>query len=397
MNLTDKNVKAAKPDASKRREIADSILPGLYLVVQPSGVKSWAVRYRHMGRSIKLTLPGRYPAIGLAAARAAARDALSEVSHGRDPSQKNATSDDASTVEGAVAEYIRIKLPTLRPGTQRHNRREVLALAKAMGRRPIREVTRRDVLLFIEAKVVDENGAGTFARKNRAKIIVSFFGWAQFRGLIDVNVADNLTKGMDGDRMRQRFLNDDEIAAVWRAAPAMGDKVGDLVKLLLLTGARREEIAALRWSEVGDREIIILGDERAAVDGRTRGTKTYEDLRLPITPAIAAILDSWKRRTGNQTYVWGQYPISNGGVVNKAVKVDGVPHFVLHDTRRSVETGMSRIGVDPSISHMATNHVVGTRTKRTYDLMLNPNTPEVRAKIDEAFVRWSEHVAGLAA
>lgn len=82
--LTVKTVEAAQPDPEKRLEIPDAGLSGLYLVVQPSGTKSWALRYRLAGKPAKLTL-GRWPVMGLAAARAAAAEAVQRVEHGDDP------------------------------------------------------------------------------------------------------------------------------------------------------------------------------------------------------------------------------------------------------------------------------------------------------------------------
>ena len=82
--LTTKAVEAAKPDPAKRLEIPDPALSGLYLVVQPSGAKSWALRYRYAAKPRKLTL-GRWPIMGVAHARAAASDAIEAVEHGEDP------------------------------------------------------------------------------------------------------------------------------------------------------------------------------------------------------------------------------------------------------------------------------------------------------------------------
>src|SRR5687768_4596180 len=82
--LTAKSVEHAKRDAQNRREIPDGLLTGLYLIVQPSGAKSWAVRYRHAGQSRKLTL-GAFPLLDLGEARAEAKLALQAVAKGDDP------------------------------------------------------------------------------------------------------------------------------------------------------------------------------------------------------------------------------------------------------------------------------------------------------------------------
>src|SRR5829696_9587177 len=85
--LTVQSVARFTPDPAKRLEIADGLLTGLYHVIQPSGVRSWAVRYRHGGKPRKLTL-GPYPALDLGTARANAREALQAVALGRDPARE---------------------------------------------------------------------------------------------------------------------------------------------------------------------------------------------------------------------------------------------------------------------------------------------------------------------
>ena len=77
VTLTDRVVQQAKARGA-RVEIPDAVLPGLYLVVQPTGAKSWAVRYRMGRRTRKLTLAGRYPVLSLAKAREAAQDGPGE-------------------------------------------------------------------------------------------------------------------------------------------------------------------------------------------------------------------------------------------------------------------------------------------------------------------------------
>src|SRR5580700_7120497 len=81
--LTDRTIAQTKPETA-RKEVADAVVPGLYLIVQPSGRKSWACRYRFDRRLRKYTL-GPYPRLSLAAARTAARKALESVALGTDP------------------------------------------------------------------------------------------------------------------------------------------------------------------------------------------------------------------------------------------------------------------------------------------------------------------------
>ena len=105
--LTAAAVQKVKPDPKNRREIPDGLLPGLYLVVQPSGARSWAVRYRYGGKPRKLTV-GSYPALELGEAREAARQALQRVQKGGDPAAdkkagRHRSEDDTSDNFAAVA------------------------------------------------------------------------------------------------------------------------------------------------------------------------------------------------------------------------------------------------------------------------------------------------------
>ena len=104
--LTAKEVNAINADPERRREVAAGVVPGLYLVIQPNGSKSWAFRYRHRGRSRKMTL-GRFPALSLAAAREDAADAISLVARGSDPGeirQEQKASPD--TFEAVATEFL---------------------------------------------------------------------------------------------------------------------------------------------------------------------------------------------------------------------------------------------------------------------------------------------------
>jgi hypothetical protein len=104
--LTTRTVETLKP-GPKRQEIADRHLTGLFLNVQPSGKKSWSVRYRVGGRNRKLTL-GTYPAIDLKTARDLASKALRAVAEGRDPGREKLTArhERPDTVENVAQQFV---------------------------------------------------------------------------------------------------------------------------------------------------------------------------------------------------------------------------------------------------------------------------------------------------
>ena len=143
VTLTDRVVQQAKASGG-RIEIADAVLPGLYLIVQPTGVKSWAVRYRVGRRTRKLTLPGRYPVLTLAKAREAARTALQSVTVGKDPA---AAKQAGTPADDTLAAYIALDrekhVSTVRPGTAANINRELEHMQDAWPGRSLRSISKK--------------------------------------------------------------------------------------------------------------------------------------------------------------------------------------------------------------------------------------------------------------
>ncbi len=183
MLITTRTVATVKP-LPQRQEIPDSHMPGLYLVVQPSGARSWAVRYRSNGRPRKHTL-GAYPKIDLKAARALAGTALRAAAEGRDPGREKiaARHERPDTVEAVAQQFVelycrRANRPRTLEGTQQLLDLHVLPHWR---RRPIRDITRRDVLDLLDGIVA----GGRPVAANRALTAVrKLFGWAMERDIV---------------------------------------------------------------------------------------------------------------------------------------------------------------------------------------------------------------------
>ena len=214
--LTAKSVQTVRPGPD-RREIPDGLLRGLYLVVQPSGAKSWAVRYRHTGRTRKHTL-GSWPAIDLSAARRLAGKALTKAAEGIDPAIEKAMAR-ADSIEAVselfLARHVRLHC---RPRTIAEAERVLKRLQAAWRARPIASTTRRDVIAFLD-HVADTSGP---AAANRTKAVVGkLFSWALSRDIIATSPVAGLPRPAP-QVMRERVLNDQELAAIWRAAEQSG-------------------------------------------------------------------------------------------------------------------------------------------------------------------------------
>src|SRR5215831_2485239 len=246
--LTVRSVEALKP-RPVRQEIPDSFLPGLYLIAQPTGAKSWAVRYRHNGATRKFTL-GAYPAIDLKAARELGSKALRAVAEGRDPGREKflARTANADSVEHVVEKFLerhvrRSNRPRTVQGTERLLRQHVLPHWRG---RLMHEITRRDVLDILD-RVVD--GGAPIAANRVHAAVRKFFNWCVARDILTASPCAGV-KPPTAERARDRVLSDDELRLVWTAADKLGGSFGPLVKLLALTGQRRDEVARMRWKEV---------------------------------------------------------------------------------------------------------------------------------------------------
>src|SRR5262245_33889297 len=246
--LTQLAIDNLKPGPA-RREIPDGKEGGLYLVLQPSGAMSWALRYRFEGKPKKFTI-GPLPDIGLAKARAEATKAKASLANGVDPAalktatkraEKAAREDEIDLIEKVVESFVsRYVRPKQKSATARETERclhrEIVA--RWRGRR-LSKITKADIHALLDSIV--DRGADIQANRVFATLR-RMCNWAMERGLIAVSPCTGI-KPPTAERSRDRVLSDDELKDVWKAAEAIGWPFGPLVRLLILSGQRRSEVA----------------------------------------------------------------------------------------------------------------------------------------------------------
>ncbi len=362
--LTARRVELAKGDLSKRREIPDGALPGLYLVVQPSGSKSWAARYRFSGATKKLTL-GPYPLLSLADARDAARAALQAVARGEDPAR-------AKIAKGthAASEYSfgRVAAEYVQRHSKAHHRTwhetERLLLRSDLATwkdRDLRTISRRDVLDVLDT-IIDR---GSAVQANRLLTrLKPFFEWTVGRGILETSPATGL-KPPAPERARDRVLADEEVTALWRAAGDVGYPFGSAIQLLILTGTRRSEVLEAEWSEFhfGGRMwtiprarsktdvahlVPLSGLARAVIEGLPRIGSPPSPLLFTTTgrtpfSGVSKVLIRLNKRAAE--YMPGGEPLKQ---------------WRLHDLRRTFASGCARLGISVHVVEKALNHTGGT-------------------------------------
>jgi len=384
--LTDIAIRKLKPRAGKRFELWDGSLPGFGVRVSGKGTKSFVVLYRLHGRPKRLTL-GRYPMLSLAEAREKAREALAMAAEGRDPQAKRRTRSTSHGFADVVASFVTLHC-------ERHNRASTTKETRRMleqhfvsqwGNRDVREIERQDVLAVLDGLVA--RGTGSTANHALAAIR-KFMNWCVERGLLEMSPCTGV-RAPAPKVARSRVLSDEELAAVWAALASAGAPFDTIVRLLILTGQRRTEVAEMRWEEVDlEQRLWTLPEAR---------NKSAREHIVPLTDMAVALLRTHGRERIDSGFLFpsrrtpGRVFSGFSKCKRRLDDASGVSDWRLHDIRRTVATGMARLGVAPHVVERVLNHSSGTFAGVAGVYNRFGYLPEMR----DALERWERHVLGL--
>ena len=374
MKLTQPTVNSLTLPAGKTDAIYfDDDLPGFGIRLRASGKRSFIFQYQVGAKQRRITL-GAQGALTVPAARKTAGDLHARVRLGEDPAaaKREGQRRAADTVEGALRFYLPEKKQVLRGSSYEAVERHLLRHAKSLHGLGVASVTRRDIAEVL-ARLVSTNGS-IAANRTRASL-QAFFGWAITRGLVEQNPAVGTHRAPESTRSRVLPLA--ELAYVWRACG--DDAYGAVIKMLILTGQRRDEIGGLRWDEVRDDTIVLPGD-------RTKNRRPHV---VPLSAPAQAILVG-RLRTSEfvfnnlRSWAYGKQRL-DARLAAAGVKLE---KWIQHDLRRSVATGTAELGIAPHIVEAVLNHVSGHKAgiagvynRATYE-------GEKRA----ALAMWADHV-----
>lgn len=440
--LTVSAVRTYTPQA-KRREIRDTLGPGLYLVIQakPSGHKSWALRFRRPdGRPAKLTLgpvelsdtetaddPVLGGALTLRQARQLANQIDRERARGIDvieaykarQSRQRASMADraANSFATVVREFFtdhKTKWHT-RPRRWRADARllglgyppdcdpaetepEVItgSLAATWADNAIADIDGHDIFTVVdEARKLGipglprRNGGTSEARGRKMHAALSvLFKWALQRRKVVVNPTVGVWHP-GAPPARERVLSEAEIALFWKACEHIGWPFGPLFQQLLLTGARLAEVTGMRYDELSEGTWTIPGE-------RTKNHRTHV---VPLPPLAREIISRVPRIEGPYVFTTnGKRPVT--GFSKAKPQLDramaklaeaSIPPWRLHDLRRTCATGMQRLGIRVEVIERVLNHLSGSFRGVAGIYQRDPMDADKR----EALERWAVHVEGL--
>src|SRR5262249_611320 len=279
-----------------------------------------------------------------------------------------------------VRPFLLHKKAALKPRTYVEVERHLMADAKRLHGLQIDAIDRRTVATLLAELA---NGRSSTVANHVRASLSAFFSWAMREGLAEANPVVGTNRAV-ASASRDRVLNDHELRSIWNALG--GDDYGNIVKLLALTGQRRDEIGSLRWREVDfDKAVIALPPER------TKNSRPHD---VPLSDAALGILKARPRHAGSE-YVFTTGANGFRGWSNYKTLLDSrigaIAPWRLHDLRRTTATRMADIGVLPHIIEACLNHVSGHKAgvAGTYNRATYAKEKAI------ALTRWAEHLSAI--
>jgi integrase len=379
MKLTLNRIAGLKcPEGKRDMLVFDDEQRGLGVRVTASGGKTYLAQYGWHGQKRRIPL-GSCSALSLAKARDAVRTIMGDVARGIDPAaeRKKAKAHEALTLAALLSDWQALHLSSKRP---RYAAEAVRALRNAFSR--YLDLPAADLSRAIAVKTLDamaRRGSVAMAARTAAYGKAAY-GWGVKRGSLANNPFASLP--VAPTERRERVLTDDELAAIWRATDGPGPFNG-IVRMLLLTGQRREEVAGMTWAELsGDFSTWTIPASRAK-----NGATHIVPLASPAQDLLRGV-----PRSGELAFP-GLRGTFNGFSPSKAAldARSGVTDWRLHDLRRTMATGLQRLGVRLEVTEQILNHVSGSRAGIVGVYQRHDFANEKRAALEA----WGAHVIAI--
>jgi integrase len=366
VHLTDLSVRALKAPEQGAITYFDDATPAVGVRVSYGGKKTWIVI---RGKKRSRTRLGTYPDLPLTDARKKAKKLLSDAEHeiGRKP------------FGAALDQYLELHGQKLKESSKLEISRVLKRhFLPVYGQRPVGQITRQSVAAILDGLVVKTPGEAAHAYRNAR----TFFRWCVGRGYLLHSPCEAMSSP-SRYIPRQRVLNDDELKKLWQATNCIGYPFGTFVKLLILTGQRSGEINALHFNAIdyGSRTITF---------SETKNGRVHV---IPFGDLLVEVLGTIPHKTG--LLFPGREsdkPYNGGGkqkwLMDKELKL---PHFTLHDLRRTFATKLAELGTAPHVVERLLNHSSGVIS----GVAAIYNRFEYRNEMRAASEAWEQRVSEI--
>jgi integrase len=428
MKLTERKIETLEVERGRKdRLVFDDAQRGLAVRVTASGGRTYLCQYTLHRQKWRIPL-GACSAVSLANARDAAAVVMGDVAKGRNPAadRKQATAAerarrarDRLTLRALIDDWHSLHLAGRRP---RYAAEAVRALHYAFADAlddAAEDLDRAAVVRLLDALTRHRSRRiGTGGKRKGAAITGrtaaygrAAFAWALKRGVVNTNPFVDLPVPK-GIAKRERVLGDDEIREIWQAAEDIAAPYGIIIRLLILTGQRRGEVAGMHWGEIsedlttwtmpGERtkngvsHVVPLSDlargllcrelpedvddaKRAIAEGRARGA-------LVLPGLLGTPFAGWSKSkaTLDKAVVDAR---AEAAAAAGTSPTPAAP-WSIHDLRRTVATGLQRLGIRLEVTEAVLNHISGSRAGIAGVYQRHEWTTEKRGALDA----WAAHV-----
>ena len=420
--LTAPTIEYLKTDKAQE-DFWDTVTPGFGIRVTRGGTQTFVVMTRALerGKWVKRRIKiGRVgdpldsegkQVLDLAEARRRARNVIAAAGEGRNPTSQLETPPDVQRVTRSADCFANVRDAFLKQYRTRQKKKPKPRTLEEMTRvlsgtrfkdwegRPITEITKQDVRDLLSTILAD----GYDARANKTLVILrQVFNWAYDHDKIDAVPTDRI-KPPGAERSRDRVLSASELVAIWDACYGSGrgqggrdsHVYGDIVRVLMLTGQRRNEVARMQWSEIDfDRRLWSLPAARS---------KNALPHLVPLSSPVLTILrrQQVERVELEEPCPWvftsnGEIPFSGWSQSKRRLDERcGVADWRIHDLRRTLVTGMNEeLRISPHVVESVVNHVSGAARQGAAGVYNRALYLDERRR---ALQRWSRYVLHLVA
>ena len=285
------------------------------------------------------------------------------VDNGTDPAEAKQTAEaDAKaskTFKETLDAYLAARIRTMKARSYAECKRHLENHWKPFHKRAVHEIN-TDMVADRLSEI--ERAAGVVSRNRARSTLSAMFAWAigeRFSKRLHINPVSGTLKA-DENKPRDRVLSDAELVTIWNATS--NNDYGRIVRLLMLTGQRRDEIGSLRWSEIkGEHD-----PKKAVIELPADRTKNSRGHEIPLSQMALDVLKAQAvLRDPDRDLMFGEGGGGYSGWSRSKALLDdasGVKDWTLHDLRRTAATRMADLGVQPHIIEAVLNHVSGHKS-----------------------------------
>ena len=385
--LTDRYIQSLEAPATGRVVVPDAAVEGLSLRITAKDARSWLVRYRPRRQKQRATVLGPYPGMSLADARERASAIVAAAKKGVDliaeeqraAEAERLAQERARSVHAVVEDFLEHCKANLKSWRQVDSwtRNHILP---AIGARMVGDIRRADIVELLD-KLEHEQGLRQTVNRVR-ETLLGLFDFAVERQYIEQNPVAGARR-RKVEVKRKRVLSREEIRSLWLGVDGLPDPGRSFVRVLLLTGCRREEARGMRWGELDAEGALwtIPGE-------RTKNGRIHE---VPLSDPALEILTALPRRGPFVFTIDGKHPMAGmSGLKERVDRASDVADWRFHDLRRTLRSGIAELGVIYEVAERVIGHTMPT-LDQTYNV--HPYLAEKR----DALERWGRHVQAVIA